>query len=376
MSNQDHFPTDLLTQSNQARWRYFYHKIVAHQRLVELDAELQQAIHYATQGRIILVFGPTGVGKTTLRHGIERTLLEQWQRNPDQDRGRIPLASIEAVAPEQGNFDWHDFYQRALHSLDEPMIEHKVVDIRPGDGQLIRQAKPNLRTLRQALEQCLCHRRPAAFIIDDAHHLQKISGSRRLQDQMDAIKSLANRSQTVLVLIGTYELLNLTNLNDQLSHRSYHLSFSRYQPDIEADVHAFKVVLKTFQQHLPLAESPNLVQRWDYFYENSAGCVGILKLWLCNSLAAALEQDQQRLTDRLLQRCALSADRLLNIVREINDGEHKLAAMGEQRPHIRVRLGLAPKPVGADVESQPRPMVRVGERRPKRDPVGGGAHGA
>ena len=374
MPNQDHFPRELLTQSNQARWRYFYRKIVAHQRLVELDAELQQAIRYATQGRIILVFGPTGVGKTTLRHGIERALVEQWQRNPDQDQGRIPLASVEAVAPEQGNFDWHDFYQRALHSLDEPMIDHKVVDARLVDGQLISQAKPNLRTLRQALEQCLRHRRPAAFIIDDAHHLQKIAGSRRLQDQMDAIKSLANRSQTVLVLIGTYELLNLTNLNDQLSHRSYHLSFSRYQPQADPDVHAFKVVLKTFQQHLPLSETPNLVQRWDYFYENSAGCVGILKLWLCNSLAAALEQEQKSLTDRLLQRCALSSDRLLNIVREINEGEQKLADMDEKRPHIRTSLGLAPKPVLNESETSPRQKFRVGERLPKRDPVGGRGH--
>lgn len=374
MSNHDHFPTKLLTQSNQARWRYFYHKIVAHHRLVELDAELQQAIHYATQGRIILVFGPTGVGKTTLRHGIERALQEQWQRNPDQDRSRIPLASVEAVAPEQGNFDWHDFYQRALHSLNEPMIDHKVVDARLIDGQLISQVKPNLRSLRQALEQCLHHRRSAAFIIDDAHHLQKIAGSRRLQDQMDAIKSLANRSQTVLVLIGTYELLNLTNLNDQLSHRSYHLAFSRYQPNSEVDVYAFKAVLKTFQQHLPLVQPPDLVKRWDYFYENSAGCVGILKLWLCNSLAAALEQEQQELTDRVLQRCALSTDRLLNIVREITDGEHKLAALGDQRPHIRASLGLVPKPVKPEGAPQSHQNLRIGERRPHRDPVGGGAH--
>jgi hypothetical protein len=256
------------------------------------------------------------------------------------------------------------------------LVEHKVVDAGILDGQLIRQVKPNLRTLRLALEQCLRHRRPAAFIIDDAHHLQKIAGSRRLQDQMDAIKSLANRSETVLVLIGTYELLNLTNLNDQLSHRSYHLSFSRYLPHGDPDVHAFKLVLKTFQQHLPLAETPNLVSRWDYFYENSAGCVGILKLWLCNSLAAALEQEQKTLTDSLLQQCALSPDRLLNIVREINEGERKLAELDEKRPHIRTALGLAPAPVSPEPEPLTRQKYRVGERRPQRDPVGGDPHDA
>jgi energy-coupling factor transporter ATP-binding protein EcfA2 len=371
MSNQDRFPPELLETSNRNRWLYFYHKIVAHTRLADIDREVKHAIYYATQGRLILVFGPTGVGKTTLRRGLERALTGEMQPELVQDQGRMPLLSVEAVAPEQGNFDWHDFYQRALFGLNEPLVNHKVVDATTLDGQLIKQAKPNLRSLRQALEQCLRHRRPLALIIDDAHHLQKIAGSRRLLDQMDAIKSLANRSQTVLVLIGTYELLNLTNLNDQLSHRSYHVPFARYQPDCSQDVHAFKTVLQTFQQHLPLPEAPDLISRWDYFYENSAGCVGILKLWLCNSLAAALEQEPQSMTDRLLQRYAISPDRLLNIAREIREGERKWAELAEKRGQIRAALGLAPYPVSTEPEPPSRQKRRVGERRPVRDAVGG-----
>lgn len=374
MSNQDCFPTELLAQPNRVRWRYFYHKIVAHPRLVEIDREVKHAIRYATQGRLILVFGPTGVGKTTLRRGLERALTGELQAELVQDQGRMPLVSVEAVAPEQGNFDWHDFYQRALGSLAEPLIDHKVVDATLLDGQLIRQAKPNLRTLRQALEQGLHHRRPTAFLIDDAHHLQKIAGSRRLQDQMDAIKSLANRSEIVLVLIGTYELLNLTNLNDQLSHRSYHVTFSRYQPDRAEDVRAFKTVLKTFQQHLPLPDVPDLAPRWDYFYEYSAGCVGILKLWLNNSLAAALEQQPQILTDRLLQQCAISPDRLLNIAREIREGERKWTELAEKQGQVRAALGLAPASVETEPDPPGRQKRRVGERRPVRDAVGGQAH--
>jgi energy-coupling factor transporter ATP-binding protein EcfA2 len=369
MSHQDRFPPKLLAASNRTRWLYFYHKIVAHTRLVDIDREVKYAIRYATQGRLILVFGPTGVGKTTLRRGLERALTDELQPELAQDRERLPLVSLEAVAPEQGNFDWHDFYQHALLGLNEPLIDHKVVDATRLDGQLISQARPNLRTLRQALTQCLRHRRPLAFIIDDAHHLQKVAGSRRMQDQMDAIKSLANRSQTALVLIGTYELLNLTNLNDQLSHRSYHVPFSRYQPDCREDIHTFKAILKTFQQHLPLAEVSDLVPRWDYFYENSAGCVGILKLWLCNSLAAALEQDAQVLTNQLLQQCAISPDRLLNIAREIREGERKVAEVAEKQRQIRATLGMSLGLTSTEPKPANRQKRRIGERRPLRDPV-------
>jgi energy-coupling factor transporter ATP-binding protein EcfA2 len=371
MSNQESFPIELLAQSNRERWLYFYHKIVAHPRLVEVDRDVKHAIRYATQGRLILVFGPTGVGKTTLRRGLERALTAMLQPELVQDPGQMPLVSVEAVSPEQGNFDWLDFYQRALLYLNEPLVEHKVVDATLVDGQLVKQAKPNLRTLRQALEQGLRHRRPVAFLIDDAHHLQKIAGSRRLQDQMDAIKSLANRSETVLVLIGTYELLNLTNLNDQLSYRSYHVPFARYQPADPEDIQAFKAVLNTFQHHLPLSAVPELVPRWEYFYENSAGCVGLLKLWLCNSLAAALEQPPHILTDRLLQRCAISPDRLLNIAREIREGERKWAELAEKQGSIRAALGLAPYSVSTEPEPPARQKRRVGERRPMRDAVGG-----
>jgi type II secretory pathway predicted ATPase ExeA len=380
MSNQDHFPTNLLNRPHQARWAYFYHKIVAHPRLMAIDQELKQAIQYAPKGRLILLFGPTGVGKTTLRRGVERALIDALLPELEQDRGRIPVASVEAVAPEQGNFDWPDFYQRALLRLHEPLANDKIVydaaledgaSDRQQKGQVVSQAKANLRTLRQALEKCLRHRRPAAFIIDDAHHLQKIAGPRRLQDQMDAVKSLANRSDAVHVLIGTYELLNLTNLNDQLSRRSYPIAFTRYQPSCEEDVNAFKAVLKTFQHHLPLSKEPNLVQHWDYFYEHSAGCVGILKLWLCDTLAAALEHDQKTLTDSYLQRYAMSPDRLMNIVREIIEGERKQEELEEQRRHIRAALGLALDPVFTEPSKPPRKIGRVGERRPVRDPIGG-----
>jgi hypothetical protein len=227
------------------------------------------------------------------------------------------------------------------------------------------------------LEHALRYRRPAAFIIDEAQHLQKIAGGRRLRDQMDAIKSLANRSHTVHVLVGTYDLLNLTNLSDQLSRRSYHIPFSRYRVDCEADIKAFKEVLQTFQHHLPLSQPPDLAKQWDYFYERSAGCVGILKAWLRDALADALENNQPTLTNKYLDRHTMSPDRLLNVVREIIEGEKKLAELESQQAQIRQVLGLAPtsrpkETAWAGKATHPKAgNGRVGDRQPTRDPVGG-----
>jgi energy-coupling factor transporter ATP-binding protein EcfA2 len=382
MSKQDRFPEELLSQPPKARWRYFEGKIVAHPRLAEVHRSLRQAIQYATSGRLILVFGPTGVGKTTLRHGIERALIDELLPELDTDRGRIPVASVTAIAPERGPFDWIDFYTRALINLNEPLVDDKIAyddeidfgvpGVRRDDrGQVVIQSRANVRTLRRALESCLCHRRPAAFIIDDAQHLQKIASGRRLRDQMDAIKSLADRSDTLHVLIGTYELMNLTNLSDQLSRRSRHVHFARYQVDCDQDVHDFKAVLKTFQQHLPLPEQPDLVGNWEYFYEYSAGCVGILKIWLCDALADALDNEQKTLTRTYLNRHAMSPDRLMNVVRETIEGERKLEEQAGQRTQIRAALGLDRGRVSTAVVTPAPKRGRVGERKPVRDPIGG-----
>jgi hypothetical protein len=107
-----------------------------------------------------------------------------------------------------------------------------------------------------------------------------MSSGRRLADQLDVIKSIASRTQTIHVLIGTYELLSFRNLSGQLSRRSVDLHFSRYRAECKDDLHVFRNIVLTFQEQLPAELQLDLVGMWDFLYERSLGCVGILKDWL------------------------------------------------------------------------------------------------
>jgi hypothetical protein len=76
--------------------------------------------------RSFLSFGPTGVGKTTLRLKTEQLITAEMLSELREDCTRIPVVSVEAVAPESGSFNWRDHYKRLLHQLDEPLIDHKL----------------------------------------------------------------------------------------------------------------------------------------------------------------------------------------------------------------------------------------------------------
>lgn len=387
MAMADGFPPELLSQPASARLAYFVGKVVAHPRLRETHEALLGAIRRSGGGSLVLVFGPTGVGKTTLRLRVEKQLIEEALPEMEKDPGRLPVVGLEAVASESGQFNWKDYYIRALMALDEPLIQHKVdyrkrALHRDGSGQpdTGRAAAP---VLRRALEQTLLQRRPAAFILDEAQHLKKMASGRRLLDQMDTLKSLAAMTGTVHVLIGTYELLALADLSAQLSRRSVEIHFGRYHPECAEDLVAFRSVLLTFQRHLPLAVEPDLVARYEYLYERSVGCVGVLKSWLNRALAAVLEEGGTTLSHRHLDGHAEPIRKLLSLAREIKEGEEALPGGDREGGELRMLLGMQMKPIRAAVAkpdpgeqqrsqggSTQRRVGRVGQRRPVRDPVG------
>ena len=68
------FSRVLLEQPADARMAYFRSFTIAHPRLKEADLALRKAIEDPAGLSLVFVYGPTGVGKTTLRLRIEKHL--------------------------------------------------------------------------------------------------------------------------------------------------------------------------------------------------------------------------------------------------------------------------------------------------------------
>jgi energy-coupling factor transporter ATP-binding protein EcfA2 len=348
---------------------------VAHPYLVAAKDELLQAIQQSEANSIVMVFGPTGVGKTTLRMRAEQVLTEELRGEMESSPWRLPVASIEAAAPEAGTFNWSSHFRKMLQEIGDPFTPQRrllgPVNVITDEGDRVALTpRSSGSEYRCAFEQALRYRRPAAVMIDEAQHLAKVASGRRLLDQLDVIKSIANRTNTIHVLFGTYDLLAFRNLSGQLSRRSVDVHFPRYRAESPEERKMFINVVHSFQQRLPLAEPPDLVKHWELLYERSFGCVGILKQWLVQTVAAALRRGDSGISIAGLERHALSVTQCDRILSEIVEGEARMAESNASRANLRVRLGLA----APESPSKRNAAVRPGMRRPSRDPVGQAVH--
>lgn len=371
------FPMELLKQPSTERIAYFENYTVAHPRLKEVYEILMRTIAEPAGASFIFVYGPSGIGKTTLRLRVEQKLTELALAKLESDRGRVPVVGVEAVAPESRNFNWKDYYTRALIALEEPLIDHKfdynVRGIyRDSLGKINVESKVVAPALRRALENALIHRHPDVFFVDEAQHFGKMASGCKVQDQLDCLKSIANITEILHCLLGTYELLTFRNLSGQLSRRSVDIHFRRYCADNLEDVQAFKSVLLTFQQQMPLPEAPDLVSHWEYFYERTLGCVGILKDWLVRALKDALDREATTVTLKDLEKRAWSVAQCRRMFQEIQEGERQLSETATDVQNLRSALGLESKTIVLPEEAPKtiRPQGKVGKRKPKRDPIG------
>jgi energy-coupling factor transporter ATP-binding protein EcfA2 len=384
------FPRHLLHQSPQIRLEYFKAYTVAHPALKQADQAVWNALREPAGASLVFVFGPTGVGKTTLLAQIENRLMDLSFSLEQQGSHHLPALRLDAVSPALDLFKWSDYYQRALMLLREARVEYTVdyshrqplMTKRPMEQEPIPwKGITDTAALRLAFEQALKRRRPRAILIDEAEHIAKAARGSQLLDQLDHLKSLAIMSQTVHVLVGTYELMVFRNLSAQLSRRSIDVHFSRYRVSHEPETRAFKSVLWSFQRNLPLEEEPELLPHWKYCYERTIGCVGVLKDWLTRALAEALERGESTLPRPLLEQHALSVDRCNQMVTESVAGESALQEDDHAAYRLRVRLGLEAGPAsqqeggsqnkerGTGNVSTEHHTRRVGQRRPNRDPV-------
>jgi len=341
------FPISLLDAPGALRIRYFAECTIQHPILDKVTKQLWRALNSQVEESLIFIYGPAGVGKTTLCEHVVNKLIERNKMLTDLDMGKkIPVAFVNAAAPDNNRFDWKQFYQHSIFTMESSIAHNNLPKFTRYNPRLAPALYFSEKTTsceyRGHFIETLKKHSPYAFFIDEAQHLAKVKSADSLLNQMDILKTIRKSSKTTIVLVGPYDLVPFRNLSGQLSRRSWDIHFSRYNTSDE-HLTGFQEALLTLQRKLPLIVEPDLISNWKYIYAKSVGCIGIMKDWLLRSLEIAVSEDQNTITLDILKQCSLSDSQCQNIALEIVDGEQLVRETDKSYETLLKTLGFQDK---------------------------------
>jgi hypothetical protein len=366
------FPPELLAQPVEARLEYFEQRcLISHPRLQEALETVIQAtcppggqVSTRRPGTMVLVIGPSRVGKTTLIRLLEERLLARTKALMACDPSFIPFASILAAGSGANRFEWAEYYRAILRALHDPFVDGKV-------------ARIHARELREAMETALLERKPLAIIVDEAHHLAEAARGSRLQSQLNHLKHFENATGVSHILVGTYEMRPFRKANAQLACRSVDVHFPRYDASIDQDAQAFQSVVWALQRQLPVEKEPPLVDDWEFLYARSIGCVGLMKMHLNRALNRALTEKAETVTLTHLRKTAMPEARVEAALRNALESEAELMESDGADERLLTLLGLRgsrttkqSKTKAGESSPSPKKHDRPGKRSPGRDATG------
>ena len=379
-NTHENYPEQLLHMSDDARLGYFKAQLFAHPKLQNALDKAYSLVTGQAGPDILIITGPSGVGKTTLLKRLEEMILEEHAEQMRIEKDFMPVIRVDACAPLQKKFKWSDFYTRLLLKMDEPTVQYKLpfgysmYDLIDSPRELIsKKAAPE--TLQRCAESCLHYRKTKVLLIDEAS-VMLLKGKDSSPDHLfELIKTLSINSGAQIVLCGTYRLLEILEQSPQLIRRSRIVHMERYSNGTKDDKKVFANILRSFGKKLPMENAPDLVEHADSFYLKSVGCIGILHdllvAWFDNALKTGETSVEYDFLNSLITNFSVK-----RVLEEAFAGEQKLRDIPLDT--IRKMLqehnkGLKPK-TGEPEKAPGKPRRNpngVGNRKPKRDPVGG-----
>lgn len=299
---------------------------IRHPKIGGLIDDVNLMLDAGRNSSLLLVCGPTGVGKSTLGEYLVESEIKAQTATMAANPGFVPAIRVEAPASGEKEFSWRLFYQRILNVLEGELdVPRTAYGVDSETGRVVRPMGPQthrLAGLRTAVERSLRQRGTRFIVVDEAAHMMRQCHANRLEMQLDTLKSLSNESGVQWILLGSYDLFELLSLSGQLARRTHVLHLARYRQDNDADIRAFRTCLKKFGEWLPALKTIDLLAYSEVFHENTLGCIGTLRAVLerLDRLVAARGWSEETLRTALLTEAQVT-----QIMREIVEGEERIA---------------------------------------------------
>jgi AAA domain len=240
---------------------------LAHRNFQETYDLVYPALRNMNEGRVLVLVGPSRVGKSELMRRVRGALLAEIRPLHDDDQ---PILTIEADLGNDARMSMKQFAAEGLHLIRHPVF----ADLGEGDDFpaiiRLRGSEGFLRLLFLKSMKC---RGTLYLIVDEAHHLLMTMREKLQSDILDALKNVCNKANVVLVLFGGYRLLDGLFQSAHFNGRMEIVHFQGYTSSSE-DLMEYSSVLASLQQVVPVSERDLFVKNAEEIRTLFWGAIG------------------------------------------------------------------------------------------------------
>jgi len=223
---------------------------------------------------IILLVGPPGAGKSFAIEAVAGKIEQQYEVLKSALPNAKPVISVRTPEAGDKEFSFKMLYERIREAAKEPPLVGPRPQALPWEPNTSGRG-PSIGWLRDAVRKCLEVRQARLLILDEAAHILSVRNSNRLYRHAMTLKSLANDSDAVLLLVCSYDGLPFLDVDSQLTRRIELVHLARYRDDVEEERKIFENALLTIGKRLELDED-ELRLYTEPLIERCVGCVGSL----------------------------------------------------------------------------------------------------
>lgn len=301
--------------------------VVKHPVFADVEAALLEHLELAEKDSILVIVGPSGVGKTTLIEYV-RQILEPYCDRDGGSRYLSPPVVASAPVAKGIPFPWKVMYRELLDAMGEVGSTDKVsLDSRQADSgrrstRSLHNRSVSVDELGGVVESALNDRKPPAVVIDECQHIGASPTGRVKASNLDVIKQHRANVDVPIILVGTYEAEDMLRYSGQISRRVELVRFEPYYPD-KSGVKVFQDIVAHIVEKAEIPIAFNIDRHaWDLHW-GACGCVGILSSWLYRAAYRAHKAGSPTLTLDQLWAARSNTDDIRAIAAEISrhDGE-------------------------------------------------------
>jgi len=353
--------------------------LLEHPVLVDAYKKVHQALMLPEGYGVVLVVGPAGVGKSALaavcasnkpRHPASSLPPLMFPSFP----GSVPIVFVAARTGTTFMSRWKALLLDILRVINQPLADAAngtkpstpTAPIASGRGH----ETFSIARLESAAIASLRCRRTVAVLVDEAQDLATFDSESDSVQMAKSLKHLGSAAGTVLVLFGSYSLLRILDLSEQLSRRCSVVHFPRYDVSKPVDSSNFQRVLSNFCHLAPtMLPYQQMSQELPLIYTGSVGGTGNLRLWLVRAMGNAISAGAPCVTPSHLNAERLTDDCIHQVLATARSGEERFARLfSDLEPTIASLFTGVPLPTLSSYHA-PYRRRQPGKRNPRRDRI-------